>query len=68
MAVAKIRSPKDIHIWGLNKGFPLKKADEDKPRYFHGLTILAYYPKSWNFALDKTKFHSILTQKHLHFK
>ena len=68
MAVAKIRSPKDIQVWGLNKGFPMKKAVEDKPRNFSGLTFFAYYPKSWNFVLDKSKFYSIITKKHLHFK
>ena len=67
-AVAKIRSPKDLHVWGLSEGFPMKKPLAEKPRNFYGLTVLAYYPKSWNFALDKSKFNSIITQEHLHNK
>ena len=57
----KIRRPCELHIWGLNKSFPMMQKGAKETRGFAGLTIVTYYPEAWKFALDMSRFQKVFT-------
>ena len=65
---SKILRPHELHIWGLNKSFPMLKVGAKDTTNFTGLTIAAYYPTKWNFVLDKDQFKYVFLKTHIHLK
>ena len=65
---SRIRRPKELHLWGLGKSFPMRNETTGKTTGFSGLTIAAYYKPDWDFVLDQSKFKYIFIKKILHFQ
>lgn len=63
----RIHRKSELYIFSLHKAFRMKQKG-GRITGFSGLTICAYYPKSWKFKLDKTKFLRVITKKCLHIR
>ena len=62
-AITNCSRPTELHIWGLQNGYPMKKEGDAEARTFYGLTVVAYYPKAW-----KSSDIICVTKKYLHVK